>query len=339
MEIQYEEFFLHAVFLASQTITILWSSTECYYKKRVHDAIKSNSQIPPIPQLIDNNGLYQESCLVFTGSVFCPSMIIHQISVLVLYVILSYDYYLITRMVLEEYLRIARKIEIIEGITLTIFWISLSVYSIYYMAEFLQVYTDVFIPPAENPDCILSSFSFFITSFYFAFYILVVILVIAAGAYAAYTKYRIRYIERKKYREMEDKLLEILERVYSNDDEIEKFYSENRELLMNYPIFDVELRVFKDQFEKDFEICSNQNYNQCAICLDNEYERDEKVVQFPGCHHAFHHQCLMEWIKKSFDCPICKRKFRDGFAFDMAMKMRSSFMRESEHRQLDGRIN
>jgi Ring finger domain len=55
--------------------------------------------------------------------------------------------------------------------------------------------------------------------------------------------------------------------------------------------------------------------NCCAICLA-PYEKDEEVVWSSNrlCKHAFHLDCMMDWLIKSFDgtpCPCCRQDFTD----------------------------
>jgi Ring finger domain len=55
--------------------------------------------------------------------------------------------------------------------------------------------------------------------------------------------------------------------------------------------------------------------NCCAICIA-PYEKDEEVVWSSNrlCKHAFHLDCIMDWLIKSFDgtpCPCCRQDFTD----------------------------
>lgn len=55
--------------------------------------------------------------------------------------------------------------------------------------------------------------------------------------------------------------------------------------------------------------------NQCAICLC-DYENGETIVtSFNGeCPHAFHQECVIEWLVKMQEdapCPCCRRTFID----------------------------
>ena len=53
----------------------------------------------------------------------------------------------------------------------------------------------------------------------------------------------------------------------------------------------------------------------CTICL--ETYRDGDCIAYshnPSCHHNFHKNCLVEWLKRDNDdcCPICREKFLDS---------------------------
>jgi uncharacterized protein YnzC (UPF0291/DUF896 family) len=55
--------------------------------------------------------------------------------------------------------------------------------------------------------------------------------------------------------------------------------------------------------------------NECAICLE-EYSVGSKLVwsSNPQCQHAFHSDCLMNWLlfeRGSPICPCCRQKFVD----------------------------
>jgi len=55
--------------------------------------------------------------------------------------------------------------------------------------------------------------------------------------------------------------------------------------------------------------------NLCAVCLCH-YEEEETVVWSSNraCKHAFHEECVMEWLIKMQDgtpCPCCRQEFTD----------------------------
>lgn len=51
-------------------------------------------------------------------------------------------------------------------------------------------------------------------------------------------------------------------------------------------------------------LAHEHNDISCSVCLD-EYSDDEFICQLV-CGHAFHIECIAEWFKKSFTCPLCR---------------------------------
>lgn len=48
----------------------------------------------------------------------------------------------------------------------------------------------------------------------------------------------------------------------------------------------------------------------CNICLE-EYKIGEEIAWSRNemCHHAFHKSCIIEWLIKHQDCPVCRNKY------------------------------
>ncbi|KAF7836044.1 E3 ubiquitin-protein ligase RING1-like [Senna tora] len=46
--------------------------------------------------------------------------------------------------------------------------------------------------------------------------------------------------------------------------------------------------------------------NQCCCCICLEDLRDSKQVATMPCRHVFHNDCIVEWLKKSHVCPLCR---------------------------------
>mmetsp|Transcript_20724 Transcript_20724/g.26163 ORF Transcript_20724/g.26163 Transcript_20724/m.26163 type:complete len:325 (-) Transcript_20724:372-1346(-) len=48
----------------------------------------------------------------------------------------------------------------------------------------------------------------------------------------------------------------------------------------------------------------------CNICLE-EYKVGEDIgwSRNSDCHHAFHKDCIIEWLANNDDCPICREKY------------------------------
>ncbi|XP_057953489.1 RING-H2 finger protein ATL39-like [Malania oleifera] len=44
---------------------------------------------------------------------------------------------------------------------------------------------------------------------------------------------------------------------------------------------------------------------ECCICL-SVFQEEEKVKVLPGCHHAFHVNCVDKWLSSHSSCPLCR---------------------------------
>ncbi|KAM0918117.1 hypothetical protein ACQ4PT_008772 [Festuca glaucescens] len=45
---------------------------------------------------------------------------------------------------------------------------------------------------------------------------------------------------------------------------------------------------------------------ECAVCL-SEFEDEEQLRLLPECSHAFHPDCIGEWLAAHVTCPVCRR--------------------------------
>ncbi|XP_052141602.1 E3 ubiquitin-protein ligase ATL31-like [Oryza glaberrima] len=45
---------------------------------------------------------------------------------------------------------------------------------------------------------------------------------------------------------------------------------------------------------------------ECAVCL-SEFEDDEMLRFLPKCSHAFHPDCIGQWLASHVTCPVCRR--------------------------------
>lgn len=44
---------------------------------------------------------------------------------------------------------------------------------------------------------------------------------------------------------------------------------------------------------------------QCQICLRYPV-LDDELIPIPPCYHTFHAECIIQWLKHSGACPICR---------------------------------
>ena len=65
-------------------------------------------------------------------------------------------------------------------------------------------------------------------------------------------------------------------------------------------------------FEEDKYFCNNHipinfkevHENGCSICgIEQIKIEDLKVLQ---CNHVWHRECITQWFKRSYSCPLCR---------------------------------
>ncbi|KAL2468852.1 putative RING-H2 finger protein ATL69 [Forsythia ovata] len=55
---------------------------------------------------------------------------------------------------------------------------------------------------------------------------------------------------------------------------------------------------------------SGQENSSCAICLE-VYNPEERVRRIAKCGHFFHNDCIVLWLKKKSNCPVCRTSLSD----------------------------
>lgn len=61
--------------------------------------------------------------------------------------------------------------------------------------------------------------------------------------------------------------------------------------------------------------------NECLICLNTK--DNEILIEFKelyknydcNCNGFYHKSCLLEWFKKSFSCPICRKSIINEYSY------------------------
>mmetsp|Transcript_11397 Transcript_11397/g.42800 ORF Transcript_11397/g.42800 Transcript_11397/m.42800 type:complete len:365 (-) Transcript_11397:174-1268(-) len=62
---------------------------------------------------------------------------------------------------------------------------------------------------------------------------------------------------------------------------------------------------------------------ECSVCLDG-FKLEERVKEMPECHHKFHEDCLMPWLKEHNACPVCRQGIDDPDRKEQEKKHRRS---------------
>ena len=96
------------------------------------------------------------------------------------------------------------------------------------------------------------------------------------------------------------------EHFYDNSDE-----NENDSNLSEFERKKRQLILEMDEYQyKHIIKYDNRKEKECAICLD-EFIGTDMIKAFNKCGHIFHKKCLLDWLKKSNYCPICKHNLED----------------------------
>jgi len=70
----------------------------------------------------------------------------------------------------------------------------------------------------------------------------------------------------------------------------------------------LERRNFSQSFA---DMISASHLETCPICYE-DYKIGDEIVSLPKCSHAFHPECVTEWLMKTPLCPICRRNVRSS---------------------------
>lgn len=69
---------------------------------------------------------------------------------------------------------------------------------------------------------------------------------------------------------------------------------------------------------------------ECPICL-KKFEQDDELTLLP-CDHEFHNQCVVAWLEKAANCPLCRHSLPTDDPDWEEMKKQKS---REEQRKLD----
>jgi hypothetical protein len=111
---------------------------------------------------------------------------------------------------------------------------------------------------------------------------------------------RLTEIERRAYLERTLKFTKVVEGSIRDTTEAEKSFR------TEHPKSDIV--VPRKCWEKN-EACSTGDAN-CTICFE-DYTENDNICWSPNpiCHHAFHKDCVMDWLMKNTECPVCRRPY------------------------------
>ncbi len=69
-------------------------------------------------------------------------------------------------------------------------------------------------------------------------------------------------------------------------------------------------KIVEDPLEQQVAESISNSVQICNICLE-EYKVGEKIgwSKNDECYHAFHKDCIIEWLANHDECPICRNKY------------------------------
>jgi hypothetical protein len=80
--------------------------------------------------------------------------------------------------------------------------------------------------------------------------------------------------------------------------------------LIELPVVKIGLNVADLKRSSSVGICIKPFF--CSICQEHMKAHSE-VYRTLGCGHSFHIDCVDEWLKDNYTCPLCKFSLRTHF--------------------------
>lgn len=97
----------------------------------------------------------------------------------------------------------------------------------------------------------------------------------------------------------------------NNNDEGDNDDDENNENDVEFQEKKNKIILEMDEFQyKHILKYDSRKETRCSICL-NDFDRTDIIKSFYKCEHIFHKSCLLDWLKKSNTCPLCKHDLKD----------------------------
>lgn len=102
------------------------------------------------------------------------------------------------------------------------------------------------------------------------------------------------------------------------------------------------LRGSMIQQESSDDLSTFYSPKSCPICLER-YKKGDEICwsQNVKCHHAYHLQCILEWLLHSNECPLCRVDYLNQTSADLNQTTEQPDLNQTtEQRQLDyDRVN
>ena len=117
-----------------------------------------------------------------------------------------------------------------------------------------------------------------------------------------------------QYKRMKKELNHLFEIIYDPSEKVDHLLKKYEDRLLTEPLGEHEVAVLADRFmatySKDQGHLEEQHQETCIICLDY-FKKQDQVLWYPFCEHAFHWVCLEPWLAQDkLFCPMCKQPLR-----------------------------
>ena len=128
-------------------------------------------------------------------------------------------------------------------------------------------------------------------------------------------------IDAKETNKVEQKPTNFIQRLFSkskkqkdNSKTEQETDEENQSFGAKHPKEDIYVTSHPKEEEAEasevYDSTTNTDTTLCAICIE-EYSVGQVIAwsRNPNCHHVFHKDCIMECMKRSLFCPICRENY------------------------------
>jgi len=91
--------------------------------------------------------------------------------------------------------------------------------------------------------------------------------------------------------------------------------------------------------DEDSVYTNGRHVSSCSICID-EYDVGDEYFAASKCSHIFHSDCILLWLEKHYECPVCREQLVDPneVASEVQLVRRINSSNESEASKLQGNI-
>lgn len=154
----------------------------------------------------------------------------------------------------------------------------------------------------KTPNCVPDSIAVQI----FFFMLIVFLLFIGAIGYVlcqGFALFRRLFFDERKN-------TEIIDQIRSGEINVED-YIRNHPSLDEYAMFASEIDLLRELCRGPPAGFSERGETDCCVCMD-ALDSQPTQLYFPGCGHQYHESCLLTWLEKKTNCPMCRRGVRSS---------------------------